>query len=151
MRRLVLSATMLLCALVTGAAQGTTVEDPWRRLEHRSAWVLLGLVSSENTEVWTTVPNFDLADAPSSDARPTVPKRGDVIKFKSPEALMILDYRTTGEELFGVSPTSRARSTPDDYTGINLPAGAVVIVDEVRRGPIISRHVPVWARVRPKD
>ena len=151
MPRLVLTASMLLFWFAKGTAQTSAVDDPWRPLAHRSAWVLLGVVRAENTVVWASVPNYEFVGAPPSDAWPAVPKRGDVIKFKSPDSLMILDYRISGEELLGVSSTSRARSTPDDYTGIKLPEGSVVIVDEVTEGPILNRLAPVWVRVRPKD
>jgi hypothetical protein len=127
---------------------GRKDEDPWKSLQHKSGWVLLGVVYTD-TDDWSAVPVLAEHSAPPRQW-PRVPVVGDVIQLKQTTSVVILDYRTTGELRRLDSPAMRSTDI-SDTTDVLLEAGRRVQVAAIQRtkGRIQTRHQGIWARVVP--
>jgi len=125
---------------------GRKDDDPWKSLQDKSGWVLLGIVYTD-TDNWAAVPVLAEHSA-SARQWPKVPVVGDVIQLKQTTVVVILDYRTTGELRRLDSPAVRSTDR-SDTTDVLLEPGRRVQVVAIQRtkGRIQTRHQGIWALV----
>jgi hypothetical protein len=122
-------------------------------LQHRTAWVLLRLVSVETDKLLVDFDgkpyNFEVAGHDPSSPGDAIPKIGDRIRAISTWRLVILDYGTSGEKNRLLSPPTRERLFPSDQTTLAVRAGTVVVVQEVQLSKPSGSSRILWARVAP--
>ena len=121
-------------------------QNPWSRLAHSTAWVLLGDVNEDR--VWQT--QLRHVNVTQGDQFTGLPIRGDVLEVIEPIDLVILGYGTNGERDRLLFPGDRAVSK-NDLVGSRLPPGSRVAVQEVRVEQPVSGLAGVWVRVVPKE
>lgn len=118
----------------------------WAILQNRTAWLYLGDVTASE-ESWAT--QIRHADE-SGNTNRVVPQPGDVIRITSEIELLILEYRTRGEELRLRSPADRILTTKD-RTGITLGSDSKVRIEEIQLETPAGGLKGVWARVTPVE
>ncbi len=137
-----------------GIEQSRTEErEAFSVLQHRTGWVLLGLVS---VETGLLLVDFDgkpydfevLGREPSSPAD-WISRVGDRIRVISTWRLVILDYGTNGEKNRLVSPTTRKMLSPSDKTNLAVREGTVVDVRDVQLSEPKGSTRILWVRVTP--
>jgi len=120
-------------------AKTTRRPNPLLKLRFGTGWLYLGDLDVKE-QAWATVLKHEVEKS-------VVPRPGDVLEITREHPVVIMDFRLTAEEGRLLSPAN----DPDrrHLTGLNLPAGTKVKVEEVSRnhpvgpGPIQS----VWVRV----
>jgi hypothetical protein len=127
--------------------------DAWQQLQHKTAWVFLGVLDPTD-DLWTTQVHYQLVNAESR--HPTaVPRIDDVLEVSDDDGLLtftILDFATRGEERRLDSPAATGDRVPtnDDNVGVKLKKGTRLRVVDVQLQ--VSRSTSgrvVWLRVVP--
>lgn len=121
-----------------------SVENPWARLRHQTAWVALGDLDASRGE-WATGIVHAVRGETTETAR--VPRQGDVLEVLHRSQLVILGYRHSGERDRLLSPVDKLL-TQDDLAGM-LPPGSFVRVYEVRMAAVFNGLQTVWVRLGP--
>lgn len=147
---IVLTVILALAAVATiVASQGSVSRaDPWRKLGHRTGWVLLGLITADKDR-WATANSFEVVGKKAPTDGYILPMPGDRIRLKTQLDLTILGYRKLGEKDRLKSPTTHQILTAADSTGVLLPAGTIVKVEDLQVGFPLTDFKQVWARVSP--
>lgn len=118
----------------------------WNQLVHKTGWISLGYLRRSGDE-WATEVYHELvrrSPGPSS----LIPVRGDALRLKKAFPLYLTGYGQTGEARRLESPANRIL-TDSDATGIRLPPGAVVCVEDVAWETVVEHMGAVWVRVAP--
>lgn len=123
---------------------GCQVDDSWSRLHSRSAWIFLGVLDAGSDE-WRTAASHRVVEGDQAGA---LPKVGDVLELTIAAPLVIIDYRSSGENKLLVSPADRPGAA-DDVTGIVLPSLSRVRVLDVRIHSTPTGPRECWVRVGP--
>jgi hypothetical protein len=122
-------------------------------LQHRTAWVFLGLVSVETGRLAVDVDghayDFTIVGREPGSTGGTIPKIGDRIRAISAWRMTILDYGTSGEKNRLLSPTTREQLFPSDETNLVVREGSVVEVRDVQLSRALGPSRMLWARVTP--
>lgn len=159
LQRPVILGGILFVALLSAVAltrvqvlQEPSSADPWAALPSRTGWLLLGFLASDSDR-WESDPSFsfvlDEKTAPEASATKAIPKKGDQIRLLSPQPLVILDFKHSGEKKLSDSPAHALRVTrTDDFTGVVLPEHSKVVVKDVSTTPL-KEFRQVWAQVSP--
>jgi hypothetical protein len=96
------------------------------------------------SKLWVTTLNHRVKQRQvASDS--FVPIPGDILEITRDLEVVILDYKTRGEQNRFMPPTSRLL-TRDDLWEVNIPAGTEVLVQDVVREPVLYAE-KVWARI----
>lgn len=140
--------TLLQCVVLTvhPLVATTMAQDPWNRLENKTAWTSLGTIDVNDN--WATVVEHRVLPSGEGKKDFRIPERDDLIELTAPLPLLIVDFRTSGEENRLMSPAGRALSK-NDLTGITVPIGSRLRVHVVSVGPAINGLRDVWVLVGP--
>ena len=87
---------LLSIAACDTAEREATRPQPLRESQHRTAWIYLGDVSSDDSR-WATQPRCRFVTRVHPSAGSVVPVVGDVLEMNSVIELLILDYVESGE------------------------------------------------------
>ena len=142
----VTTAVTLLFSQSGVAGQG----EWWQTLKYRTAWVLLGVVSSDGRE-WTTEP-LHVFRGENRKRSSVIPRRGDLIEItRDGVQIEILDYKNQGERFADVSLAAH-RASPNDIVGA-IGRGTRVVVEQVVRAqnPGPQRSETVFVRIAPEN
>lgn len=140
--------------VAAGSGQrGDEEREAFGVLQHRTGWVLLGLVSVEtgllDVDFEGKPYDFEVVSRDPSLPGDTTPRIGDRIRATSTWRLVILDYGTSGEKNRLVSPTTRKMLSPSDKTNLAVRAGTVVQVQDVQLSEPKGLSRILWVRVTP--
>jgi len=104
----------------------------WDNLRFKTGWIRIGILTSSGE--WAgREPASEIIGKRRPEGRVPLPAVGDRIQLTlSGATLWILDFRMSGEQHRLVSPTTRTRSESSDETGLTLPPGAIIKVDNVQ-------------------
>jgi hypothetical protein len=122
-------------------------QDPWASLEHKTGWILVGVVDAKTNE-WAAVPLVAVKKTSDSKKATQLPAVGAVVEINQKSSVVIVNYRKTGEWQRLASPASR-RTLEADITDVVLTPGRSVEVVELRRDKPNNGIQGVWARVVP--
>ena len=125
-----------------GESKGT---GTWGPLRYKTGWIRLGYLVA-GTENWATQAVYRPVGAASDSA--SIPKAGDVLEITKESLVIIVEFKSHGEDKRLTSPASRLLYQ-DDSTDINLRPGEQVRVQETQRGAAADGVQMVWARVEP--
>ena len=125
-----------------GRSKGT---GTWGPLEHKTGWIRLGYLVA-GTENWATQAIYRPVAA-SADST-SIPRTGDVVEITKESLVIIVEFKSHGEDKRLTSPATRLLYE-DDSTDINLQPGEQVRVQETQRGAPADGVQMVWARVEP--
>jgi hypothetical protein len=147
MNRQIGVALFTLCTCAVGWAQPLatrTRPDAWSTLNFDTGWILIGVVDVQD-RTWATVIKHEF----TKPQRPnqSVPDLGDIIRITMDQDVVIVGFKSSGEEKRLVSPAGIAEST--DATGTVIRAGDDVVVRAVERDDPFARLQTIWARVEP--
>jgi hypothetical protein len=149
----VLAAPFFLLGLIPLLTQTpTTVRDGFTVLKDKTGWVLLGFVSVATDELvldFATEPSFETLGRNTHPSEGALPKIGDRIRARYGWAIVILDYKLTGEKNGLISPATRQTLYPADNTDLEIPKGTVVEVRDIQISKPYGEEKAVWARVAP--
>jgi hypothetical protein len=126
-----------------------TRADALDQLEFKTGWVLLGLVTDDDT--WQELPSFQIRPEWSVTAAIPgngLPRPGDQIRLNERCRIHLLDYATVGEQHRLESPMARGARSQSDETRFWLPAGTFVRVEDVDVHRAGSSRI-VFVRVAP--
>ena len=140
--------TWLVASLAVTLATGCGASKEtgtWGPLRYKTGWIRLGYLVA-GTENWATQGVYRPVGA-ASDAT-SIPKAGDVLEITKESLVIIVEFKSHGEDKRLTSPASRLLYE-DDSTDINLPPGEQVRVQETQRGAAADGVQMVWARVEP--
>jgi hypothetical protein len=152
-----LAVTALCTASVVLNAQGP---DVWSRLPHRSGWILLGeiqlLVSGGKVVGLGEWESRHFRSILQHTNKPTrkLPSIGDHLVLRQPCRVFVAGFRGGDTERWQEPPLTplNALYETDSDTGLDLPTGASVKVEEVRRMFLNTAGLnTVVARVRPVE
>ncbi len=125
--------------------------DPWQKLEHKMAWVLVGALDGDH---YSSAKAYEVIGKSEPVGGVLLPVTGDKLRLieLSATSLFILGFSQTGETRRLESPTTVGRRLDkDDYTGLKLFLGSVVQVHKVEIGRSLVGFRQVWALVSPPD
>lgn len=117
--------------------------DPWKGLDR--GWGILTLVN-ERAEVLITGGRYQILNNNIGKRRSPLPIPGDVVKMERDVEIEILDYATKRFERALEFPGG-GRPTPSQQTGIAIPAGTPLLIDQVRMHRIHD-VLYVWALIK---
>jgi hypothetical protein len=126
-------------------------EDPWGKLEHRTAWVPIGQVTPGAGSEFATMPNHRVLSAGEDNPR-LMPRTGDVIEVTHLGLirLYVADFSSKGEARRMESQGAIQRLlNSGDMVGERLPVGTRLLVHEIQLRPLPSGDNFVWLRVSP--
>ena len=141
---------IVMLSLWSGSSTATAQQDGdvWSRLQFKTAWIPLGpLEQLPPHPGWISDDSFSLEIDGQRLHR--LPVKGEHVHTVAGFIMVILDYRISGEKLRNVSPATRVRGEDADDTGLHLPAGFDVVVEDVQVSQAIDGIRLVWVRVSP--
>ena len=120
--------------------------DPWKGLT--KGWIILTFIDPQNKEMPYNA-QFELVGGQALDTRAVpLPFPGERIKLQTHYGIWILEYRMKGEARIMDSPVTFRARAPGDETGVYLPPGTEVQVEQVRVGNLEDSLIMiVWALV----
>ena len=159
-RHIVLGVLMCFVGSVQPKAwQPAPRRDAFTVLVHKTGWILLGGIQSDTSEFVTHV-EFQIVGRKvheDEQGQPEIPRVGDRIRVTTPHRIVILGYWSTGEKDRLVSPTTLERLRDVDQTDLEIRAGAVVEVTDIKVKKVKDIQLTksdnpmhmalVWARV----
>ena len=141
--QLIVGAVLLASLCATTAANSQSI-GTLSQLEHRTAWIFLGVIDPSGS--WATQTHYILISDTAGES--TMPRKGDVLETTSSTEVLISGYRRSGERRRLEPPANRI-ITPDDHTGIVLPSSSQVNVQAVVVEQSVGGLRGVWVRVTP--
>jgi hypothetical protein len=112
------------------------------QLEHQTAWLLLGAIQGENE--WAT----QIHHRPLGPGGSIVPKPGEVFIMTGEIELVILGFKSSGEQRRLESPANKALTLADG-TGIRVQRDEQLKIDAVDVEAPAGGLRGVWVRVSP--
>jgi hypothetical protein len=96
-----------LCGVFAGqSVPPAAAQDPWASLEHKTGWILVGVVDAKTNE-WAAVPLVAVKKTSDSKKATQLPAVGAVVEINQKSSVVIVNYRKTGESQRLASPASR--------------------------------------------
>lgn len=146
---------VLMLTVVTPSSPSATAQEHqepvnvWGNLRFKTGWITIGILTSSGE--WAGgEPGFEIIVKRNTEQRVLLPSAGDRIRLTLNGAtLWILDFQTSGEAKRLVSPTTRPRFEKTDETGVTLPPGTFLTVEEVQIEKPVAGLKGVWVRVSP--
>jgi len=118
----------------------------WDRLEHQTGWIRLGEAVRYSNGAIGLLEVSSILSAPRA-----IPRAGGRVRLTAPAGVYIHDFLTAGEAKRAEVPNNVLRSADsEEVTGVLLPQGSVVEVQQVKHGrSFIGGDISIWARVTP--
>jgi hypothetical protein len=146
------SASVRICA-----QEHAVPSSPLDAFQTRTGWIRLGEVTP-NRKKWATGGDplalynsgtFEYVDHEVEPTRVVLPRRGDRIRLKVRQPIVILDYKTDGERHVDEPPMLHRPMETRDDTGVWLDSHLVVQVRSVQVSKVVGLVRFVWAQVTP--
>lgn len=148
MVRIFCSAALAVLSIVSSSAQ-----DTWQSLQFKTGWIMIGMVDAESGKWVSQSPGFEILGKPRKIDDPVdLPLPGDRIRLRFVYGVVIVNFRTAGERDRFVSPGSKRTLDATDATGVRLPIGTLLNVQDRQTDDIpIEGLRQLWLRVAPSE
>lgn len=120
-------------------------------LPFNTGWIFVGYLNA-STNTFIEGPMARIVLRPSVSVEENIPKLGDILQVEKERRVVIANFKTAGlRDQMTSPPLVKDPIDEDDYTGMTLSKGALLIVRDVEVSGYAGRPVSIWCRAGPRD